>query len=142
MRPIGRLGACCVLLVLAQNAAADGVIAYRNETPFAVVIQSSAVIDGVGKTGKPQTLLPGERGVDSLIARGNRRVVIYDARRANTVLLQANLNVQENAFYRIVQRPDTAGRPKLPQAPVLDLVKSFPSAVLPQSGEPPPPKKR
>lgn len=130
------------MLLTAEVACGEGIVAYRNETKQAIVVQSAVVINGTVKLSKPQTLFPGELAVDSLTRSGPRRIVIYDARKPNNVLLQADVAVTGDAFYAIVPRQRPAGSGDAKPAPAIELVKSSPPANLPNTNNNPPPKKR
>ena len=130
------------LLGNAGNAFADGIVAYRNDTKQALVVQSAVVVNGSVKTSKPQTLFPGELAVDTLVQGGPRRVVIYDARKPNAILFQTDVAFNGDAFYSIVSRPRPAARADANPMMMIELVKSVPPANLPKPGTNPPPKKR
>jgi hypothetical protein len=142
LRRLTHVSSALLLLALTPWAAAEGIVAYRNDTRQPLVVQSAAKVNGSVKLSKPQTLFPGERAVDSLVVSGLRRIVIYDARRPNIVLLQVDVANQEDTFYSIVPRSRAIGRGEPPNTPTIELVKIPPPITLPKTGSPQPPKKR
>ncbi|MCX7699817.1 MAG: hypothetical protein N2039_02975 [Gemmataceae bacterium] len=122
------------VVAAAPVAFAEGIVAYRNETKQAIVVQSAVVVNGTIKMSKPQTLFPGESAVDSLTRSGPRRIVIYDARKPNNILLQTDVAFTGDAFYAIVSRPKPAGQADTKPATTLEIVKVNPPASLTNVG--------
>jgi hypothetical protein len=114
--------AAALILGLAAtgNARADGLIAFRNDTTHVIVVQSSIVVNNVVKKGKPQMLYPGEVALDSQTGTGNRHVTIYDPKKPNTALHEADVTVSKD---------------------VLLSIQPAEATVMPVKGQPPPPPK-
>jgi hypothetical protein len=105
---------------VAGVARADGLVAFRNDTNHVIVVQSTIVVNNVVKKGKPQMLYPGEVALDGQPGTGARHITIYDPKKPNTALHEADVTVSKDVLFSIQPAEAT---------------------VMPAKGQPPPPPK-
>jgi hypothetical protein len=98
-------------LAAAGSVRGDGMVGYKNNTNYTIVVQSSIVVNNVEKKGKPQMLYPGEVALDGQIGTGTRRITIYDAKydpkKANTPLHQEDVILKKDTFFSILTEMQT-----------------------------------
>jgi hypothetical protein len=138
-----------VLMALAANQAnADGLIGYRNDTNQVIVVQSSIAVGNTVKKSKPQMLYPGEVALDSLTGAGTRHITIHDPKKPNTPLLEEDVNVKNDTFFSVqaeaatmpIKNPPSPPKFKLVQATIPTIpVKPGMSTPMPPTTPPKPP---
>ena len=115
-------------LAAAGSARADGLVGFRNDTNYVIVVQSSIVVNNVVKKGKPQMLYPGEVALDGQIGTGTRHITIYDPKKPKTPLHETDVTVGKDVLFSIQTEAtinNMKGQP--PPPPKFKLV----SAILP-----------
>jgi hypothetical protein len=130
-----------LLALTAGEAAAAGLVGYRNDTNQAIVVQSSITSNGTTRLSKPQTLYPGEVALDGLAFTGSRKIMVFDAKKPNAVLFKGDVSSTDDVFFSIQMKTMTLpikGQP--PPPPEVELVKiRVPN--MPRPGRPMPPRK-
>jgi hypothetical protein len=129
--------AVSVLLGLAAtgHARADGLVGFRNDTNHVIVVQSTVVVNNVVKKGKPQMLYPGEVALDGQVGTGNRHITIYDPKKPNTPLHEADVTVAKDVLFSIqteVAAMPVKGQP--PPPPKFKLVSAILPSLSPKPG--------
>ncbi|HLW64423.1 MAG TPA: hypothetical protein VKS79_03825 [Gemmataceae bacterium] len=120
-RRIAFVAALLLGLVATGSVRADGMIGYKNDTTYTIVVQSSIVVNNVERKGKPQMLYPGEVALDGQVGTGTRRITIYDPKsydpkKANTPLHQEDVILKKDMFFSILAETQNV-QVKGPQTP-------------------------
>lgn len=109
-----RLTALLLVGVLPSLANADW-FGLRNDTPSALVIQQSCVVNNKAYPARPLLLYPGEMIWDSVMQRGERSIAIYDPRQPQRALYQNKVSCGgQDLLYSV--RPGPVGQVKFEKA--------------------------
>lgn len=128
--------AVSLLLGLAATgiARADGLVCFRNDTNHVIVVQSSIVVNNVVKKGKPQLLYPGEAALDSQTGTGTRHITIYDHKKPNTALHEADVIVSKDVLVSIQTESVMPVKGQPPPPPKFKLVQAILPTLAPKPG--------
>jgi hypothetical protein len=114
---------CLAMLCLSsvRSIAADGGwMGFRNDTNSPIVIQGVSIINRVPRQGPRHTLQPGQECWDVMIAKGNKLILIADAKLPTRSLMQETVTYSGTDLFFSVQ-PDATIIP-LPNAPRAGIV--------------------
>ncbi len=108
-----RLGLLALAALLAAPAASRAETLYfRNDTPVALVVQGSSIVQGQVKIDRPNLLKPGDKCAVTL--PGIKVIVTKDAKPPNPVVNKATLApTLVDAYYSIQTDPRLPGLVKL-----------------------------
>lgn len=104
-----------------RSVAADGGwMGFRNDTNVPIVIQGVSIINRVPRQGPRHILQPGQECWDVMIAKGNKLILIADAKQPTRALMQQTVTYSGTDLFFSVQ-PDAAIIP-LPNAPRAGII--------------------
>jgi hypothetical protein len=131
-----------VLLVVATgvNAGPPGSLYYRNDTDIPIIIQGFSIVNNRVLQGRRHTLQPGEWAKDIIVAPGNKRIVVADAKQPTKLFCRENVLFLGPDQYFSIQddspAPPNAKNPppKAARKPAVSKVKLVP-VPAPQPGQ-------
>jgi hypothetical protein len=118
---LSSVGVAVLCLLGSRSAGADGGwMGFRNDTNIPIIIQGVSIINRVPRQGPRHVLQPGQECWDVMIAKGNKLILIADAKQPTRILLQETVNYAGADLFFSVQ-PDAAVIP-LPNAPRTGII--------------------
>jgi hypothetical protein len=139
--------AALVGVFLAALPLQAGPIGFRNDTKNPIKVQGMSVINGIIRQGKCHTIEPGATAWDTIIAPGNKIIIVTDAKQPTKTLVQETIQVGAGTvFYSIQPKEDPAAKAgvkpaKEKNAAKVKLVPTMPPAVLPRGVPASPPRR-
>jgi hypothetical protein len=118
---LSSIGIAFVCLVANRSAAAEGGwLGFRNETNTPIIVQGVSIINRVPRQGPRHVLQPGQECWYVMIAKGNKLILVADAKQPTRLLAQETVTYSGTDIFFAVQ-PDAAVIP-LPNAPRAGIV--------------------
>lgn len=114
---------CFAILSFIGNSsygADGGWLGFRNDTNTPIIIQGVSIINRVPRQGPRHVLQPGQECWDVMIAKGNKLILIADAKQPTRYLMQETVTYAGTDLFFTV-KPDPAIIP-LPNAPRTGIV--------------------
>jgi hypothetical protein len=100
-----------------RSVAADGGwMGFRNDTTSPIIIQGVSIINRVTRQGPRHVVQPGQECWDVLIARGNKLILIADAKQPTRYLLQETVTYAGADLFFSVQPDNPAAGKNAPRA--------------------------
>lgn len=128
----GRFGLGMLVVALLPAWADAAWLGFKNDTNAVIIIQTSTVVNGQVRGGKPHKLYPGEVAWDPVAAPGIRLIGVYDPKQNNKLLVQDTVNSQNADIFlslQVVVPLAVKGQP--PPQPALKLLAAKAPALPP-----------